>query len=198
MVIRLLKSANVPPHGPERPGGFTLIELLVAMAVSSIVVGLMAGFFTAQTSSYTRHTATADIQQVVRAGIDFMSDNIRMAGLDPLQTGNFGIEAAGASGITFTADLDMNGQIDVSNAERIAYALNGNQVQQTVGAVTEPLVDNVTNFTFTYRDENELVTADPAAIRTVQISLTVQEPVGYGRTLARTYTTRVHFRNLGL
>ncbi|MBW2431653.1 MAG: prepilin-type N-terminal cleavage/methylation domain-containing protein [Deltaproteobacteria bacterium] len=198
MVIRLLKSANVPPHGPERPGGFTLIELLVAMAVSSIVVGLMAGFFTAQTSSYTRHTATADIQQVVRAGIDFMSDNIRMAGLDPLQTGNFGIEAAGASGITFTADLDMNGQIDVSNAERIAYALNGNQVQQTVGAVTEPLVDNVTNFTFTYRDENELVTADPTAIRTVQISLTVQEPVGYGRTLARTYTTRVHFRNLGL
>lgn len=198
MVIRLLKSANAPSHGTDRQSGFTLIELLVAMAVSSIVVGLMAGFFTAQNSSYTRHTATADIQQVVRAGIDFMSDNIRMAGLDPLQTGNFGIETAGASGITFTADLDMNGQIDVSNAERIAYALNGNQVQQTVGAVTEPLVDNVTNFTFTYRDENNLVTADPAAIRTVQISLTVQEPVGYGRTLARTYTTRVHFRNLGL
>ena len=198
MVILFLKNANTAPHGTERQSGFTLIELLVAMAVSSIVVGLMAGFFTTQNSSYTRHTATAGIQQVVRAAIDFMSDNIRMAGLDPLQTGNFGIEAAGATGITFTADLDMNGQIDVSNAERIAYALNGNQVQQTVGAVTEPLVDNVTNFTFTYRDVNDLVTADPAAIRTVQISLTVQEPVGYGRTLARTYTTRVHFRNLGL
>lgn len=198
MVILLLKIANAPLHGTERQSGFTLIELLVAMAVSSIVVGLMAGFFTVQNSSYTRHTATAGIQQVVRAGIDFMSDNIRMAGLDPLQTGNFGIEAAGATGITFTADLDMNGQIDVSNSERIAYALNGNQVQQTVGAVIEPLVDNVTNFTFTYRDENDLVTADPAAIRTVQISLTVQEPVGHGRTLARTYTARVHFRNLGL
>jgi prepilin-type N-terminal cleavage/methylation domain-containing protein len=198
MVILLLKIANAPPHGTDRQCGFTLIELLVAMAVSSIVFVSVVGSFTMQNRSYTRDTATADIQQVVRAGIDFMSDNIRMAGLDPLQTGNFGIETAGATGITFTADLDMNGQIDVSNSERIAYALNGNQVQQTVGAVTEPLVDNVTNVSFTYRDENDLVSADPAAIRTVQISLTVQEPVGYGRTLARTYTTRVHFRNLGL
>jgi type IV pilus assembly protein PilW len=198
MVILLVKIANAPPHGTDRQSGFTLIELLVAMAVSSIVLVSVVGFFTTLNKSYTRHTATADIQQVVRAGIDFMSDNIRMAGLDPLQTGNFGIEAPGASGITFTADLDMNGQIDVSNSERIAYALNGNQVQQTVGAVTESLVDNVTNFTFIYRDENDLVSADPTAIRTVQISLTVQEPVGYGRNLARTYTTRVQCRNLGL
>ena len=175
-----------------------MIELLVAMAVFSIVLGSMIAFFTTQNRSYTRDTATADIQQVVRAGIDFMSDNIRMAGLDPLQTGNFGIEVPGATTITFTADLDMNGEIDVSNSERITYALNGNQVQQTVGTVTEPLVDNVTNLTFTYRDEDGVVSADPAAIRTVQVSMTVQEPVGYGKTLARTYTTRVQCRNLGL
>ncbi len=198
MLAVFSKISDTPQRGRARQRGFTLVELLVAMAVSSIVLGTMVVFFTLQNRSYTRDTATADLQQVVRAAIDFMSDNIRMAGLDPLQTGNFGIEAAGADSITFTADLDMNGQIDVSNSERIAYALNGNQVQQTVGAVTEPLVDNVTNIAFTYRDASDLVTADPAAIRTVQIALTVQEPVGYGRTLARTYTTRVHFRNLGL
>jgi type IV pilus assembly protein PilW len=192
------KIANAPQRGIARQRGFTLFELLVAMAVFSIVLGSMVAFFTMQIRSYTRDTATADIQQVVRAGIDFMSDNIRMAGLDPLQTGNFGIEAPGAAAITFTADLDMNGQIDVSNSERITYALNGKQVQQTVGAVTEPLVDNVTNFTFTYRDENGVLSADPAAIRTVQISMTVLEPVGYGRTLARTFTTRVQCRNLRL
>jgi type IV pilus assembly protein PilW len=198
MVALLLKIANASPHDTDHQSGFTLIELLVAMAVSSIVIVSVVGFFTTQNISYTRHTATVDIQQVVRAGIDFMSDNIRMAGLDPLQTGNFGIEAPGAAAITFTADLDMNGQIDVSNSERITYALNGKQVQQTVGAVTEPLVDNVTNFTFTYRDENGVLSADPAAIRTVQISMTVLEPVGYGRTLARTFTTRVQCRNLRL
>ena len=198
MVAILLKIANAPQHSIARQRGFTLIELLVAMAISSIVLGAMVAFFTTQNRSYTRDTATADIQQVVRAGIDFMSDNIRMAGLDPLQTGNFGIEALGSTSITFTADLDMNGQIDVSNSERITYALNGNQVQQTVDGVTEPLVDNVTNFTFTYRDENGVVSADPAAIRTVQISMTVQEPVGYGRTSARTYTTRMQCRNLRL
>ncbi len=198
MLAVFSKISDTPQRGRARQRGFTLVELLVAMAVSSIVLGTIVVFFTLQNRSYTRDTATADLQQVVRAAIDFMSDNIRMAGLDPLQTGDFGIEAAGADGITFTADLDMNGQIDVSNSERIAYALNGNQVQQTVGAVTEPLVDNVTNIAFTYRDASDLVTADQAAIRTVQIALTVQEPVGYGRTLARTYTTRVHFRNLGL
>jgi len=193
-----LKIANTPQQGGARQRGFSLIELLVAMAVFSIVLGSMIAFFTTQNRSYTRDTATADIQQVVRAGIDFMSDNIRMAGLDPLQTGNFGIEVPGATAITFTADLDMNGEIDVSNSERITYALNGNQVQQTVGTVTEPLVDSVTNLTFTYRDEDGVVSADPAAIRTVQVSMTVQEPVGYGKTLARTYTTRVQCRNLGL
>ena len=198
MVSMFSKSANAPQHGIARQRGFTLIELLVAMAVFSIVLGSMIAFFTTQNRSYTRDTATADIQQVVRAGIDFMSDNIRMAGLDPLQTGNFGIEVPGATAITFTADLDMNGEIDVSNSERITYARNGNQVQQTVGTVTEPLVDNVTNLTFTYRDEDGVVSADPAAIRTVQVSMTVQEPVGYGKTLARTYTTRVQCRNLGL
>lgn len=198
MVAIFSKITNAPRRGTARQRGFTLVELLVAMAVSSIVLGSMVAFFTVQNRSYTRNTATADIQQVVRAGIDFISDNIRMAGLDPLQTGNFGIEAPGATAITFTADLDMNGQIDVSNSERITYALNGNQVQQTVGAVTEPLVDNVTNFTFTYRDENGVLSADPAAIRTIQISMTVQEPVGWGRTSARTYTTRIQCRNLRL
>jgi type IV pilus assembly protein PilW len=192
------KIANAPQRGIARQRGFTLVELFVAMAVFSIVLGAMVAFFNTQNRSYTRDTATADIQQVVRAGIDFMSDNIRMAGLDPLQTGNFGIEAPGATVITFTADLDMNGQIDVSNSERITYALNGNQVQQTVDAVTEPLVDNVTDFTFSYRDENGVLSADPAAIRTVQISMTVEEPVGFGRTLARTFSTRVQCRNLRL
>ena len=198
MVAIFLKIANAPQHSIARQRGFTLVELLVAMAISSIVLGAMVVFFTTQNRSYTRDTATADIQQVVRTGIDFMSDSIRMAGLDPLQTGNFGIEAPGATAITITADLDMNGQINVSNSERITYALNGNQVLQTADGVTEPLVDNVTNFTFIYRDENGVLSADPAAIRTVQISMTVQEPVGYGRTSARTYTTRIHCRNLRL
>ena len=88
-------------------------------------------------------------------------------------------------------------QVDY-DPERITYALVGNQVQQTAGAVTEPLVDNVTNFSFTYRDESDAVTADPAAIRTVQISMTVEEPVGWGKTLARSFTTRVQCRNFGL
>ena len=181
MVAIFSKIANAPQRR-TRQKGFTLVELLVAMAISSIVLGAMVVFFTTQNRSYTRTTATADIQQVVRAGIDFMSDTIRLAGLDPLQTGNFGIEALGSTSLTFTADLDMNGQIDVSNSERITYALNGKQVLQTVDAITEPLVDNVTNFTFTFRDESGVISADPAAIRTVQISMTVQEPVGYGRT----------------
>ena len=198
MVALFSNIANAPQRGITRQRGFTLVELLVAMAVFSIVLGAMVAFFSTQNRSYTRNTATADIQQVVRAGIDFMSDNIRMSGLDPLQTGNFGIEAPGATTITFTADLDMNGQVDVSNSERITYALIGNQVQQTVGAVTEPLVDNVTNFSFTYRDENDDLAADSADIRTVQISMTVQEPVGWGKTSARTFTTRVQCRNLGL
>ena len=199
------KSKKAPNPALTGPGGFTLIELLVALAVASIMLAAVVSLFTTLERSYTRQNAAANVQQVARAGVDFMAQSIRMAGLDTTQTGNFAITVATATSINFTADLDLNGVAETG--ETISYFLNGDELQITeTGLPAVTLVENVDinngpGLTFTYLAADDSILAVPvvdrAAIRTVQIALTVREPAGRGETVARTYATEVRCRNLG-
>ena len=199
------KSKKAPGPAAAEPGGFTLVELLVAMAIASIMLAAVTNLFVSLNKSYTRQNAAADAQQVVRAGVDFMAQSIRLAGLDPVQTGSFGITLATDTSITFLADLDLDGSLD--GTETITYTLSGDELRSNLDAA--PLVENVDNsngpglaFTYLAADNSTLATpvsaADLAAIRTVQIALTVREPAGRGKTVVRTYATEVRCRNLGL
>lgn len=113
-------------------------------------------------------------------------------------------------------DTDMDGRIDhcvdadsdactaeddnVEN-ELIAYRINNGALEKYRGgnAQWEDLTEsNVSNLRFTYYDETGAVTTARNAIRTVEISMTVQLPAGRGRTVSRTYSTRVRCRNIGL
>jgi len=188
-----------PDSAAAAPGGFTLIELLVAMGIASVMLAAMVSLFMTLNKSYTRQNAAAEVQQVVRAGVDFMAQSIRMAGLDPDQTGLFGIMIATATSISFAADFDLDGSVD--GTETITYSLSGDELQSNLGAV--PLVENVDDLTFTYLAADNSILAVPVAaadranIRTVQIALTVREPAGPSKTVARTYATEVRCRNLG-
>ncbi|UCD81124.1 MAG: prepilin-type N-terminal cleavage/methylation domain-containing protein [Desulfobacterales bacterium] len=200
------KFKRMPNPGATEPWGFTLVELMVALAVSLIVLVAVVSLFTTYNSSYTKQNVAADVQQVVRAGVDFMAQSIRMAGLDAAGTGNFGISVATSSSITFSADFDLSGGIP-GPAETISYFLNGDELQSSLDAI--PLVENLDiangpGLTFTYLDESgsDLGNPVPASnlddIRTVVISITVREPAGKNQTVARTYSTEVKCRNLGL
>jgi len=193
------KSIKKPDPAAAGPAGFTLVELLVAMFAAMIVLAAVVSLFTTLNKSYTRQNVAANIQQVARAGVDFMAQSIRMAGLDPDQTGDFGITVATETSITFIADLDLDGSV-AGSGETISYFLNGHELMSNLSAV--PLVDNVTDLTYTYLAGDGSIlaapVADPADIRTVQIALTVQEPAGWGKTVTRTYATEVRCRNLGL
>jgi len=195
------KYKKAPDPAAAEPGGFTLVELLVAMAVASILLTATVTLFATLDKSYTRNNVAANVQQVARAGVDFMAQSIRMAGLDPDQTGDFGITNATATSITFAADIDLDGSV-AGTGETFSYFLNGDELQSNLSAV--PLVENVNinGLTFTYlaADNSPLATpvVDLAAIRTVQIELTVREPAGRGETVERTYATEVRCRNLGL
>lgn len=194
----LAKFIKPPDAAAAEPAGFTLIELMVAMAAASILLAAVASLFTTLNKSYTRQNVAANIQQVARAGVDFMAQSIRMAGLNPDQTNDFGITVATATRILFSADLDLDGVR--GTGETISYFLNGDELRSNLNAV--PLVDNVTDLTFTYLAADDSIlpapVADLAAIRTVQIALTVQEPAGRGGTVTRTYATEVRCRNLGI
>lgn len=190
------------------PTGFTLIEIVIAMGLLTIVSGAIVSLFVHLTRSYTTQYVAADVQQVVRAGIDFMAHDIRMAGLDPQMRSGAGIEQADSARIQMSADQNMNGSIDATDSERISYFLNnGDQLYRQLYAdatTNEPLVDHVLSLTFSYLDAGNADLGSPvptgrlADIRTVVVAMTVQEPAGRGGMVNRTYTTRVRCRNLGL
>ncbi len=192
------ESRRSPNPAAAEPEGFTLVELMVAMVVASILLAAVVGVFTTLNKSYTKENVAADVQQVARAGVDFMAQSIRMAGLDPAQTENFGFTTATATSIAFSADLDLSGGVP-GPTETISYFLSGDDLQSSLDAV--PLVENVTNLSFVYLAGDDSILPSPVdrdAIRTVRISLTVREPAGGGRTVTRTYRTEVKCRNLGI
>lgn len=114
--------------------GFTLIEVLIAMVVSLIIMGGAYTFFDSQQKQTTIQTNVSDAQQTLRAAMDFISRDLRMAGYNPNgTTAGFGItdikfraindtvNAAGNSFIRFSWDRNSNGALDID--ETIDYGL---------------------------------------------------------------------------
>lgn len=175
--------------------GFTLIEALMVIAILSITFSTVYNSFENFNRSCTTENVKAGIQQNARVGVEFMVQDIRQAGLDPLGVTDAGIVAISATSIQFTADLNFDGDIDDA-LENITYSLNNGQLEQTNHIGAAPLLDNVTNLNFTYLDEEDATTVVPAEVKSVIISLTMQRPAGRDRRVERSYTTQVRCRNL--
>jgi len=236
LISTALKSMPASDTGGIRHRGFSLVELLVTMVVASIVMAAIFSVYAALTRSYTTQNAAAGVQQAVRATIDFMAEDIMMAGLtnpeEVYGTTDVGISEAGSTKMRFNLDRDMDGDTDGKTpppdvkdiSENITYELIGNQLWITDDLGGEPLIDNVINNRadiniplFRYYRENDDDTptnndlingldliedhgetdpvGDTSQIRTVEISLIVEEPAGRDGMVLRTYTTRVRRRN---
>ena len=195
--------------------GFSLIELLITLVIMSVISLAIYGVFSVSSRTYTTQGVTADVQQSVRAAMEVMLQDIRMAGLDPTASGNFGIESAEATKLRFTSDSidaglgDFNGVLEDTNSERITYVLQGTQLNQILYEITasensQPLISDVQNLTFTYfdADGNDLGSPVPALqladIRTINVSITVEEPAGIDAPVSLTLTKQVKCRNAGL
>lgn len=192
--------------------GFTLVELLVAIAITSIVLVSVGKIFISSSRVYTTQDVVAGVQQRLRAVMNFMVRDIRMAGLDPSGMDIFGIEVASAQNIRFAADRNSNGNlddpdisdgIDESDLEKMAYEYDGNNLLEQVlykangsEEFRETLIDNVTGLTFTYFNDAGAASAVLDDIRTVVISMTVRESAGRDTPVNRTLTKRVICRNL--
>jgi len=175
--------------------GFTLIELLITVAISGI---LMAGVYTAfisQQNSYLAQEQVAEMQQNIRAGLDVMIRDIRMAGFDPHSSADAGIVTATVGRFGFTFDDDEDG--DLVAGEAITYGFSAPldaDLDGVVDADTAPLGRNLGTATgvggggfqavaedfqsmeFNYILFDGTATTTPAAnqlrdIRSVQISL---------------------------
>ena len=202
--------------------GFSLVELLMALASSMIVLAAIYSVFNITNKNCTTQNVAANVQQSLRAAIGLMARDIRLAGLDPVDTDRFGIEYAAQNKIRFTQDsIDagsgaFNGLVDEANFEQVTYELQGNQIMQTLYETvytTAPnsavLVGNITNLNFAYLDaaNNDLIDyglSPPRVpndrlvdIRTVEILVTIQEPAGRHEPVSRTLARKVECRNQG-
>jgi len=193
---------SLGPWGHKQTG-LTLIELMVALAISSLVLASIVGVYAAVSKSYTTQNVAADVQQVVRATVGYMAEDLMMVGINPNQIANVGFQEASSARVRFTADRDMDGDTDDA-FEDITYEIGGNQLQQTDHLGTQTLLANLDGgqSAFAYLDEDGDTlgdpVADPADIRSVVITLTVSEPAGRSKMVNRTYSTRIRCRNIGL
>jgi len=181
-------------------GGFTVTELVLALAIMMMVMAAIVSLLISLNRVYAAQNVIAGVQQVTRAGINIMTRNIRLAGLNPLKINRIGILEASVNKIRFQHDTNGSGTIETGQDEDSAYLLNGNHqlIRQKDGnsRSNKSLVDHVSDLTFKYVDRNNEETSILDEIHTVEISLTVREPAGKDKFISRTYSTRVICRNL--
>jgi type IV pilus assembly protein PilW len=169
--------------------GFTLAELLVGLFVSGIVMTTILSAYYSQNKSYAVQDQIAAMVQNLRAAMDIMIRETRMAGYDPTGTANAGIVVADSTSLTITEDMDGDGSI--TGDESITYALadsdgdGDNDLERNSNLIAE----NIDALDFVYLDENDSPTGVPDEIRSIQITMvakTGKADRGYHDTIVYT------------
>ena len=219
--MRLWRSESMASGYPAcRQAGFTLIELMVTFVIVAIVMAAITTMFTSMSAKYTTENVKADLQQSMRAVVDFMDREIRMAGFTSQDDEEFGITQAQSSTLAFTVDWDDDGKVTATHAFNPAVAHESDTIQynwvpaensirrltgtgsafftsQTlIGGLDDPI--NITGLNFTYLDEDNNTTTAINDIRSVVVTLTAQAPAGKDGMIERSYVSRIRCRNLGM
>ena len=195
--------------------GFTAVELLISLAIMSMTLGSIYSLYMSFIRTCTKESVKIKLQQNVRSSLDMMIRDIRLAGLDPEGTGEFGIIAVTPQSIKFTADRDMDGELDIPDAadgidlsdlEYMEYEFDDSNgiVRMSlykppdgiIKEMSDTLVENVTGLTFSYFTSNDVTTSNLDDIRTVGIEMTIKKISARDGPVSRTLIKRVICRNL--
>jgi type IV pilus assembly protein PilW len=201
------------PFGSKK--AFTLVELLVALAMASMFMAATMTIADMSIKTYAAQERVSDAQQSLRAAMDLMIRDIRMAGYDPMAvshgpTPGIGIIAATGTMLQISADLNADRQ-DNGGIENLTYFCDaqGRRLRQQEGpkpAVTldrmrnktypQTFIENVSALEFSYYDGQNEPTTEIEEIVSVVVSLTVENKNNGGDTFRRTLTARINCRNL--
>jgi len=155
----------------KKDKGFTLIELLIAMAITGIVSAAIFTAFQSQQKSYIIQDDVTVMQQNLRAGMDMMVREIRMAGYDGQNIGGLGIldvcprdadnavdtTITGNGAIRIAADFDDDGVL--GGNETISFSVydfpvatpDGNpDLARDIGGGRQLLAENIQALGFAY------------------------------------------------
>ena len=157
--------------------GFTLIELMVALAATSILAVCIWATYVTQLKSHITQQQVVQMQQNLRAAMQLIEREVRMAGYDPLRTAGAGVTTMIGNTFEFNMDLTQNGDVLDPN-ERVRYALTndgaGNQFlgrDNFGGLGLQPVADNIDALNIVYLDNTATPTTDPLRVRSVQVTI---------------------------
>ncbi|WDP93304.1 MAG: prepilin-type N-terminal cleavage/methylation domain-containing protein [Desulfobacter sp.] len=159
--------------------GFTLIELMITIVISGFI--LMAAYSAniSQQKSYYAQDQVAEMQQNIRAAMALVTSDVRMAGYDPTDSGNFKISVLETQRLEMTADVDENGVISAASGETINYTLDNptGEFRRQVdaqAAADAAIAKNIQDVEFIYLDKDGNITGNAADIRRVQFTILVR------------------------
>ena len=201
-IIRIFRAENA---------GFSMIELMIAISIVGVILIALSATFERSGRLYTTQNVSAALQEEVRASVEIMAREIRMAGYDPFKTGDFEIKTANATHLLFTLDLNEDGSVNNSsfpNCERLSFRYsNANEALQIICGESTGAQDvqtligglntdtRVTGMEFDFMDNQNNSTSFIEDIRGVVITLTAEAPAGRRGMIEKSYSTWVEFRN---
>jgi prepilin-type N-terminal cleavage/methylation domain-containing protein len=179
-------------HSRSHAAGFTLVELLVTMGISFVLGSAGFLFFRSQLRSLTDQSSGLDAIEGARAALDFMANEIRMAGANPAgtwpQTGTCGAGLSSAQTSQLTISWDganagaIDGTIDANESITYRYDSANNRIWRAVNGVDTLLIRNATGLTFQYFKDaaaaamsgGQVTNADCNGVTNIQITVQVQ------------------------
>ncbi|MEE8400190.1 MAG: prepilin-type N-terminal cleavage/methylation domain-containing protein [Desulfobacterales bacterium] len=164
----------------NRQQGFSLIEIMISMAIGMVILTALSTTFLIQRDVYAIQDQINEAVQTVRATMEMMTREIKMAGYDPTDN-DF-------SGVIYSADqlqilsdhTDGVGGVTGDPNENITYkyydtATYPKQLKRKTGnGYFQPFAENIEAFTFQYLDSTGTATTTTASIRQVRITITAR------------------------
>lgn len=179
--------------------GFTLLEVLVAIAVFALIITAAAGTFASMQTAWRKQRNTIDLVQNARWALEFMTNEIRGAGVTTININGPGTQ------LTFQIDpnADGNPPFRTIRYRRIGNTLRRRQLSPPVTPEQELLanfivVDAINNLTGLPPPDGiaDQIFNNAAGLLTLRLTVRPRPgmPVGPGN---RDYTlrTRVRVRN---
>jgi type IV pilus assembly protein PilW len=144
-----------------------------------------------------------ELKQNVRAAMDMMSRDIRMAGYNPRGKAVYPFEGIPYSTAQLRIKADLNGIFSLLGPnEDIIYVYDSANYRITrelvAGGGAQPFAENITAFTFSFLDGSDSVTTIPANIRKIRLTITGRTfaPIEDGSYPTYTLSADVYARNL--
>ncbi|MCI5207539.1 MAG: prepilin-type N-terminal cleavage/methylation domain-containing protein [Candidatus Electrothrix sp. ATG2] len=175
--------------------GFTFIEMMVAMVIASFVFAGIYGVYNIQQRSYTVQEQVSEMQQRLRAAVQFMVGEMRMAGYDPpndypdpnaydpdgacddagiktMQSDELAFQfcrvtASNGDPPVYTAQMIETRYLHVTDETDEAYETL--KVQHDAGKIT--LAEGIEAIEFLYLDADGAIVTNTTDIRQVKISI---------------------------